>query len=202
MRSRSIIALAAFSLAACASLVAPDVRTEPAALRSGAYSLDKEHGSLLFKVKHLGYSLYVGRFDRFDASLDFDETSPAAAKAEAIIDMSSLDVANDAFAETLRGPDWFDAARYPEAVFRTTAIAVSGDNSGTMTGELTLHGVTRPVSLDVVFNGGASDFLRGGYVVGFSARGSIKRSDFGVDKYGAIVGDEVAIEIEAEFVRG
>ncbi len=201
MLSKWALAISALALAACASLAAPAVKTEPAALRSGAYALDKNHASLLFKVNHLNYSHYVGRFERFEASLDFDEAHPEEAKVEAIIDMSSLDVANDAFAATLRGPGWFDTARFPEAVFRTTAISVAGGNRGTMTGDLTLHGVTRPVSLDVVFNGGASDLLRGGYVVGFAARGTIKRQDFGVDKYDRIVGDEVAIEIEAEFVR-
>jgi polyisoprenoid-binding protein YceI len=201
MVSRSLLAAAAFSLAACASLIAPDVSPEPAALRSGAYKLDPNHASLIFKVNHLDYSLYVGRFERFDASLDFDEKDPAAAQVEAVIDMTTLDVANDAFAQTLTGPDWFDAERFPQARFRSTAIAVGGANKGAMTGDLTLHGVTRPVTLDVVFNGGARDILRGGYVVGFSARGSIDRSAFGVDAFDGIVGDAVAIEIEAEFVR-
>jgi polyisoprenoid-binding protein YceI len=177
------------------------VKTEPQALRAGAYTLDKEHASLVFKVDHLGYSAYLGRFEHFDAALDFDANDPAAARVEATVDIASLDVANDGFAKTLTGPDWFDAGRFPQASFRSTTIERTGDNTGRMTGDLTLRGVTAPVTLDVVFNGGAQDFLRGGYVVGFSAKGAFSRKAFGVDKFDGLVGDTASIEIEAEFVR-
>jgi len=190
------------ALAGCASLLAPNVKTDPAALRAGQYALDPDHAALVFRIDHLGFSQFVGRFEKFSASLDFDEADPTSARVEAIIDMTSLDVANDEFAETLQGSDWFDAEAYPEAVFRSTAISVTDENAGVMTGDLTLHGVTAPVSLDVVFNGGAPDRLRGGnYVVGFSARGAFSRGAFGVDRFGGLIGDNVAIEIEAEFIR-
>lgn len=191
-----------FLIAACASLVAPKVATEPAALRAGAYALDKNHASLVFKINHLGYSSYVGRFETMDATLDFDFADPAGARVEATIDIGALDVANDAFAATLTGPDWFDAGRYPQAVFRSTSIEKTGENTGRMTGDLTLRGVVAPVTLDVVFNGGAQDILRGGYVVGFSAKGTFSRKGFGIDRLDGVIGDEVAIEIEAEFERG
>lgn len=193
--------IVASTLSACASLVTPHVATGSEALRAGAYRLDPRHASLVFKINHMGFSDYVGRFERFDASLDFDEADPAAARVDATIDMTSLDVAYDEFAATLTGPNWFDAARFPQAVFHSTSIAATGDNTGTMTGDLTLHGVTRPVTLDVTFNGGGQDLLRGAYVVGFSAHGAINRDDFGVDRFDGIVSDEVKIEIEAEFEK-
>jgi len=199
--AKNMVAAAAFGLCACASLVAPKVESEPAALKEGAYALDPDHAALLFKVDHSGYSMFVGRFERFEASLDFDEGDVAASHVVAIIDIASLDVANDPFAETLKGPDWFDAGAHPQAVFRSTTAERTGENMGRMTGELTLKGVTAPISLDVVFNGGANDFLRGGYVVGFSARGTFSRKAFGIDRLEAFVGDEVTIEIEAEFVK-
>lgn len=195
------VALVTLALSACASLIAPNVASEPAALKPGAYALDKQHGSLLFKAEHSGYSLYVGRFNRFDATLDFDAENVSAAHVEAKIEVGSLDVASEEFAATLTGPAWFDAAAYPEAAFVSTAIEKTGDKTGRMTGDLTLKGVTHPVTLDVVFNGGANDFLRRGYVVGFSATGSFSRKAFGIDKYEGLVGDEVAIEIQAEFVK-
>ena len=135
------------------------------------------------------------------ASLDFDAENPSGASLEAIIDISSLDVANDDFAETLTGPGWFDAGRHPEAIFRSTEITVTGETTGTVTGDFTLKGVTQPVTLDVTFNGGDNDPLRGGYAIGFSATGSFNRSEFGVDRFLGPVSDEVEIEIEAEFVR-
>lgn len=198
----AFLALALSAVAGCASLVAPKVASEPAALKAGAYALDRKHASLLFKVNHLGYSDYVGRFESFDATLDFDAANVSAAHVEAKVDIASLDVANEEFARTLIGPDWFDAAAYPEATFISTQVERTGETTGRMTGDLTLHGVTQPVTLDVTFNGGAQDILRGGYVVGFSARGSFSREAFGVDKFDGIVGDDVAIEIEAEFVKG
>lgn len=198
---RLLLIVAASALSACASLVAPNVSTEPVALRAGGYRLDPHHASLLFKINHLGFSNYVGRFERFDASLDFDTADPSAAVIDASIDMTSLDIADDEFAATLTGPDWFDAARFPQAVFRSTSIVTTGDNKGTMTGDLTLHGVTHPVTLEVTFNGGAQDILRGGYVVGFSAHGTINRDDFGVDRFDGVISDEVKIEIEAEFEK-
>lgn len=197
----AFLSLSVVAAASCASLVAPKVAPEPAALKAGAYSLDQKHASLLFKINHLGYSTYVGRFETLDATLDFDATNVSAAHVEAKIDIASLDVANDEFAETLTGPSWFDASAFPEAVFKSTQIEKTGETTGRMTGDLTLHGVTQPVTLDVAFNGAAQDVLRGGYVVGFSAKGSFSRKAFGVDRFEGIVGDDVAIEIETEFVK-
>ncbi len=192
---------ALLALAACASLVAPRVSSDAVALKAGAYALDPAHASLVFKVDHLGFSAYLGRFERFDATLDFDADSPGTARVEAVIDIASLDVANDDFAATLVGADWFAGGQYPQAVFRSTAIERTGETTGRMLGELTLKGVTAPVALDVTFNGGAQDLLRGGYVVGFSAQGEFSRKAFGVDRFDGLVGDIVRIGIEAEFVR-
>lgn len=191
---------------ACSSLVAPlvkpDVGTQSAALRAGQYALDPAHAALIFKIDHLGFSDYVGRFESFDATLDFDADDPTAARIEAVVDISSLDVGDDDFAATLIGGNWLDAERFPQARFTSTDITVTGENSGVMIGELTLHGETAPVTLDVTFNGGANDRLRGGdYIVGFSASGKFDRTVFGVDRFSGIITETVVIEIEAEFIR-
>lgn len=200
-----LVALCLPALAGCAQLAAPllkpNVATEPASISPGAYALDPAHASVLFKIDHLGYSTYVGRFEAFDATLDFDAEEPGASRVEAIIDMTSLDLANDEFAETLMGDQWFDAESFPQAVLRSTGIAVTGETTGTMTADLTLHGVTAPVTLDVTFNGGGQDRLRGAYVVGFSATGEIDRTVFGVDRFSGLITDTVLIEVEAEFLK-
>ena len=162
---------------------------------------DNTHTAVTFKVGHLGFSNYVGRFELAEASLDFDTDNPTAATLEAIIDIASLDIANDAFAETLIGPSWFDASAHPQAIFRSTEISIASDTTGTVTGDLVLKGVTKPVTFDVTFNGGDNDPLRGGYAIGFSATGKFNRSDFGITKFLGPVSDEVSIDIEAEFVR-
>lgn len=197
-----VIALSLFT--ACntiAAAIAPEATAERAALKSGAYVLDNSHTAVTFKINHLGFSNYVGRFETVTASLDFDEDDPSSASLEAIIDISSLDVANDDFAETLIGSSWFDSEKFPEAVFRSTGITITGETTGKVLGDLTLKGVTQPVALDVTFNGGDNDPLRGGYAIGFSASGSFNRSDFGITRFLGPVSDEVKIEIETEFVR-
>lgn len=190
-----------FGCAALAPALAPNVNTNPTALKPGNYILDRDHAALTFKVGHLGFSKFVGRFERFDVSLEFDREMPENSRVEAVIDMTSLDVANDDFARTLMGPNWFDANQFPETIFRSTGIEITGDNAGVMTGDLTMHGVTRPISMDVTFNGGGFDRLRGAYVVGMSARAKVNRSEFGVDRFQGLVSDIVELDIEAEFVK-
>ena len=208
-RLYGLVATLALSLGGCAAIgsfaapaLAPAVNPNPTALKHGDYALDRDHAALLFKVNHLGFANYVGRFERFDVSLDFDADNPEDARVEAVIDMTSLDVANDPFANTLMGPNWFDAGQFPEAFFRSTGIEVTGENTGVLTGDLTMRGVTKPVTMDITFNGGAYDRLRGAYVVGLSAVSEVDRRMFGVDRFPGLVGNTVRLEIEAEFLRG
>ena len=205
MRKHLILPIAALALTACSSLLAPvlkpDVTTEASDLRSGAYKLDPKHASLIFKIDHLGYSAYVGRFETLDASLDFDPANPATARLEARAAVASLDIGNDEFAAELIGPKWLDAAAFPDIHFQSGMIHVTGDKTGELHGDLTLHGVTKPVTLAVTFNGGAQDRLRGAYITGFSATGTIDRTDFGVSRYSGLITNDIRIEIEAEFIQ-
>jgi polyisoprenoid-binding protein YceI len=200
-----VVAFGLVSLGSCASLVAPllkpAVSTDLTKVAAGDYALDPAHAALLFRINHLGYSDLIGRFETFDASLTGDAADPAQARVEATVDMTSLDIANDSFAEELMGPDWFDAAAFPQAVFRSTAISVTGPTTADVTGDLTLHGATLPVTLQVTFNGAAHDQLRGAEVAGFSATTEIDRTAFGVSKYSGLLTDTVGIEIQAEFVK-
>lgn len=201
MRAWVMGVAAALALGGCASLLRPAPTTVPAEVRAGEYQLDTDHAALTFGIDHLGFSTFMGRFERFDASLDFDPARPESARVEAVIDMTSLDIANDAFAAELMGPNWFDTARFPKAFLQSTGIEVTGANTARMSAELTLKGVTAPVVLDVTFNGGARDALRGAYVTGFSVRGTIDRTAFGVDRYAGLLAGSVDIRVEAEFIR-
>jgi len=183
------------------ALLKPAIDTAASSVPAGDYALDKAHGSILFKIDHLGYSAYVGRFERFDASLSGYPESPQAATVSATVDIASLDIANPEFAAELLGPDWFDAATYPTARFTTSGVRITGANQADIRGELTLRGKTRDVTLKARLNGSAYDRLRGADVVGFSATLPISRSAFGLDRYSGLLTDEVWIEIEAEFVR-
>lgn len=202
---------AAFVLAALAAT--PSTADEapakpPAPIPAGAYTLDKSHASLNFSVNHLGFSHYTARFASFDARLTFDPAKPAASKVEATIDATSLELPTPpaGFTDTLKGPQWLDTAKYPTITFKSTKVEPAGGDKARITGDFTLHGVTRPVTLEATFNGGYAGHPMDPHArIGFSAKGSFKRGDFGI-AYGIPapgttmgVSDEVEVTIEAEF---
>lgn|SRR5690606_652707 len=200
--SRISAALACSALlVSCDRILTPDFDTNVAEMRGGAYVLDKTHASLLWKVNHLGFSSYIGRFNDFDASLDFDPANLQASRVEVIIDAASLDVNNESFENDLRGSDWFNVEQFPQIIFRSTSLVQSNsENSFVFAGDLTFHGVTKPVNLNVNFNGGGRNFLTRRNTLGFAATTTIKRSEFGMDNLVAFgVGDDIELEIHVEF---
>lgn len=199
---RRWVLLGCLLLAACGRLIPANNQTlEPSRLEGGAYRLDPDHFALLWKVDHLGFSRFVGRFNRVEGSLDFDPANPDASRLEILVDTASVDSRLPVLDDTLRGAGWLDVARFPQASFRSTAIEITGPASGNVTGELTLRGVMRPVTLAATFNGGAANLLTGRFTLGLSASAIIRRSEFGIDSLVPAIGDEVALEIHAEFLR-
>lgn len=186
-------------LVSCGTLINPNVKTGIVQLEKGSYKLDQTHVAVLFKINHMGLSTFVGRFNKVDATLEFDPNNIAAAKLSAVIDVTSLDANNRDLEETLHGSSWLDTEKYPQAFFKTTSVSVLDQNSAVFSGELTLHGVTAPINLTVTFNGGANNMLTGFYTLGFSATSTFNRSTFGVDYLIPAIGDAVAIEVFAEF---
>ena len=213
-----LLATVFLGLAACSPKPAAETAKPPAApaaakpapvnLPAGAYRLDKTHASVVFKVSHLGFSNYTASFADFDARLNFDPARPELTTLEATIDPRSLTLPAPpaGFKDELVGPQWLDAAQYPAITFKSTRVEVTGANTARVTGDFTLHGVTKPVVLDVTFNGGYEGHpMDPNARIGFSATGAFKRSDFGI-AYGVPapgttmgVGDEVFVEIETEF---
>lgn len=187
------------ALASCDRILTPDFNTEIQELRTGQYTLDKDHATLLFKVDHLGFSSYVGRFNDFDATLDFDPENVENSSLEVVVETASIDVNNPEFAQDLR-EDWFDVENYPQAIFRTTRFVEADGNSFVFEGDLTLLGTTAPVMLHVTSNGGGRNFLTRSYTLGFSANTTFQRSDFGMDNLVSFgVGDDIELEIHVEF---
>jgi len=188
-------------LSGCISWLTPNVESEVVKLKVGEYSLDKSHTTVLFKIQHLGLSTYVGRFNNFDASLDFDPANPSKMQLQATIDIDSLDINDPDLKDDLMGRSWFYQTRYPTASFTTESVVALNENDFRFTGNLNWRGVIKPIDLTVTFHGGANNILTQKYTLGFSARGSFKRSDFGMDAYIPIVGDEINIEVFSEFQR-
>jgi len=199
--NKILLSLLVLSLSACGYLIQPKVKTGIVNLEPGSYQIDPQHSSVLFKVNHMGVSTFVGRFNTVDASLEFDPAHIENASLSAVINIASIDVNNADLAETLRGSSWFDANNYPQAVFKTTSVELVNASCAKFSGTLTLHGVSAPVVLNVVFNGGGDNMLTGRYTLGFNAVTSFKRSQFGMDYLIPAVGDDVNVEVFAEFQK-
>ena len=190
---------------AVAAAAPPAMAPAPA----GQYQLDKAHASLQLRVSHLGFSTYTTRFSRFDADLTFDPHNLTASKLTTSIDADSLemDAAPAMCVDIVKGAQFLDVAKYPKIVFRSEKIRMTGAKSFEITGTLDLHGVTRPLVLTGTYNGGYAGFpkMDPHARIGFSAHGTLKRSDFGI-AYGVPapgttmgVGDLIDISIETEF---
>jgi polyisoprenoid-binding protein YceI len=168
---------------------------------SGLYAMETRHSQLLFAIPHLGITNYYARFDRLSGSLTFDLATPEKSAVTATVDMTSIDTPSHELMSELMGSTVFDTVKYPTATFKSTAIALTGTNTGTITGDLTLHGVTRPVTLNATFGGTTTDPFTGADDIGFHATATVRRTDFGLTGmvWERIVGDDVQITIEAMF---
>jgi len=173
---------------------------------AGAYQLDKTHASVSWKVSHLGLSRYTARFTQMDAKLVMDVKDPA--KSQLVVNIYPMSVTTDFpfaaetdFDQTLAtGKEWFNADRFPDIRFVSKRIQVTGKNTGKVFGDLTLLGTTKPLTIDVTFNGAyRKKFLTNVPALGFSATASLKRSDWGMTSLIPLVADRVDILIEAEF---
>jgi polyisoprenoid-binding protein YceI len=194
----STTAIAAEKTAAPTPTMASDQLVEA---MSGDYVLEKSHASVVFRINHMGYANYTGRFNTLDASLHFDAKDPSSSSVNVTVMPASVDTNNSTLEATLASKEWFNTTAFPKATFVSTKIEKTGAKTGKITGDFTLAGVTKPIVLDAVFNGGGHDAFMKKDKIGFSAKTTIKRSDFGVSNYVPLVGDSVAIDIEVEFVR-
>jgi polyisoprenoid-binding protein YceI len=173
----------------------------PLAQAADSYKLDQEHSDVVFLIDHFGYSKTVGRFNGVDGTITMDEADLASGSIELTIDAASIDTNHEKRDEHLRSPDFFNAAEFPTITFKSTAIEPTGEQSGKVTGDLTLLGVTRPVTLDATLNQIAPHPVpdyEGVVTAGFSASGSIDRTEFGMETYAPAIGSEVDLIIELE----
>lgn len=201
---QTVIAMATVAaLSGCTAInvVTHSVSTDPVKVVGGTYQLDPHHWSLLFDVDHFGYSRFVVRFDKIDATLDVDADQIEKSRAHVTIDAASVSTNDAALDRIVAGPDMFDAARFPIITFESTGLTRTGKATGKLVGNLTLHGQTHPVTLAVTFNGGAPDPLTGQNTLGFSAEGHFDRSRWGLSTWWPAVGNDVHVAVQAEFVQ-
>jgi polyisoprenoid-binding protein YceI len=194
--------VAALALLTSGAVVARTQATEaPAEVRAGAYALDSSHGKITWSVNHLGFSTYYGQFVNVQATLNLDPANPSASTLTATIPLTDVDPNSDGLKAHLQTADFFDTANHPVATFVSRSVTVDAQdaNEATVLGDLTLRGVTKPVTIKVEFNQ-AGPSMGGAYRTGFDGEATIKRSDFGVNFALPAVSDEVKLHIEGEFV--
>ncbi|GAA0648497.1 YceI family protein [Brevundimonas lenta] len=197
------VGVASLVLVAAGGVVAQSALTQvPAEVTAGAYKLDSDHGKVTWSVSHLGFSTYTGQFVNVQAELKLDPANPSASSLTAIIPLTDVNSGSDGLNGHLQTPDFFDTANHPTATFVSRSVTVDADDptEATVVGDLTLRGVTRPVTMEVDFNQ-AGPSMGGTYRAGFDGEATIKRSDFGIT-YGIPMGlgDEVELHIEGEFI--
>lgn len=195
--------VAALALLAGGAVVAQSALTKvPSEVRAGAYDLDAGHGKITWSVDHMGFSTYYGQFVNVQAQLALDPANPANSSLTATIPLTEVDSNSDGLDRHLQTADFFDTANHPTATFVSRSITIDADdaNEATVVGDLTLRGVTRPVTMEVEFNQ-AGPSMGNAYRAGFDGQATIKRSEFGIT-YGIPMGlgDDVKLHIEGEFV--
>jgi polyisoprenoid-binding protein YceI len=194
--------VAAIALLTSGAVVARTQATQaPAEVRAGTYALDSAHGKITWSVNHLGFSTYYGQFVNVQATLNLDPANPSASTLTATIPLTDVDPNSDGLKAHLQTPDFFDTANHPVATFVSRSVTVDSDdaNEATVVGDLTLRGVTRPVTMEVEFNQ-AGPSMGNTYKTGFDGEATIKRSEFGINYALPAVSDEVKLHIEGEFV--
>lgn len=175
--------------------------TDPTTVQAGTYALETSHARVVFAVSHMGFSTWYGDFSGATGSLTIDPKNVAAAKLDVTIPVASVTTTNAKLDGELKSAAWFDAEKFPTITFKSTSVAQTSPNTAKVTGDLTFHGVTKPVTLDVSFKGSGTNPLSKAFTIGFDAKGALKRSDYGVKTYVPLIGDDVDLTISAPFEK-
>ena len=193
--------IAAMAIGAAAGAQSPAASADPAAVQPGAYTVEPNHTRIQFSVDHMGFSTWYGDFTGASGSLSLDPKAPAASKLSVSIPTASVSTTNTTLDGELKSADWFDAGKFPTISFVSTKVTPTAKGRATISGDLTFHGVTRPVTLQARFHGAGVNPLSKAYTAGFDATGTIRRSDFGVTKYVPLIGDQVTLVVSGAFER-
>ena len=189
------------ALCAAALLAMPfSVSAGLAGVPSGKYTLDSSHGYITFTYSHLGFSNPRVGFNSFDTVLDLDSSNPENSTVEVTIDAASIDSRVAEFNEHLNGADFFNTAEHPTITFKSTSVVATSANTFDVTGDLTILGVTRPVTLATTINKAANHPMLNLPTVGVSATTTLLRSEWGLGAYVPAVSDEVELSIEVELL--
>jgi len=171
-------------------------------VHAASYVIDTEkaHAFIEFKISHLGISFVKGRFNNFSGEFSYDEKDPSASKVSVNIDTSSIDSNYAERDKHLRSADFLDVSKYPTATFTSTSFEELGNSKARLSGNLRLHGVTRPITIDVTEIGAGKDPW-GGYRRGFTGSTELTLKDFGIDYNLGPTATQVEIQLSLEGIR-
>ncbi|MBC7496061.1 MAG: YceI family protein [Sphingomonadaceae bacterium] len=195
----AVAAATAFAVPAMAQMAVPGA-PDIARVAAGTYAADPRHTQVEWRINHFGFSEYDGIFGNATGTLTLDPAHPAAAAVAIEVPVSGLVTTVAALDTHLKSPDFFDAAKFPAVTFKSTRVTFAGTNA-TITGDLTLHGVTKTVTLAAHLIGAGANPMSKKATIGFAATATIKRSDFGMTMLLPALGDTVDLRINAAFER-
>ncbi|SDA24264.1 Polyisoprenoid-binding protein YceI [Methylobacterium sp. UNC378MF] len=199
---KSILASGLLALLVTTPVLAQTPPTrDPAQIQAGTYAVDPGHTQVGWRVSHMGFSNYAGGFSDVSGTLELQPKNPSTAKLSVKIPVASVTTTSAKLTDELKGDQWLDAAKFPDMTFVSTKVVPAGKDHAKVTGDLTLHGVTKPVTLDVTLVGAGVNPLSKKYTVGFEATGTLKRSEFGVKTYVPLIGDELHLTIAGAFEK-
>jgi polyisoprenoid-binding protein YceI len=183
------------------TLIVVSVLILPAAAQLQSWNIDPAHSSVQFSVRHMGISTVRGAFTKLSGLVLYDPSDSSKTTIDAAIDAASVDTRVDRRDNDLRSPNFFDAAKYPTLTFKSKKVEAAGAGKLKVIGDLTIHGVTKEVTLEVEGPSAPVKDPRGNLHIGASASTTVNRKDFGVNGAAAMVGDDVPITIDLELVR-
>lgn len=175
------------------------ISTDPITIIPGIYNVDPEHTRVLFSVSHFGLSKFFGEMPGAWGSLTIDPRRPGQSALDISASTDRIATGNSTLDAELRSADWLDANRHPLISYVSTSVSVDDHHVAVVTGDLTLHGITRPVALSATFVGAGINPVKGVYTIGFDVRGSIRRSDFGIMSHLPGIGDKLDLMISGAF---
>ena len=192
----------ALLLAAPAAAQMPDhISGKHGTVQAGRYTVEPNHTQIAFAVAHMGISPFAGWFSQASGTLTIDPADPTKATLAVSLPIASVQTTSAKLTEELKGADWFDAANFPTASFKSTSVTRIGNDAARIDGMMTLHGVTHPVTLTAKLFGAADNPMSHKPSIGFVGKIILKRSEFGITKYVPLVSDEVELVINGAVER-
>ena len=200
MYSPALPLAVALALTAVAPVLAQSPAShDPSKVEAGTYAIDPNHTQVMFSVTHMGFSNFTGTFSGASGELTLDPKTASASALKVSVPVASVMTTSGKLNDELKSAQWLDAEQFPAMTFTSTKVTPAGKGKAKVTGDLTIHGVTKPTTLEVSFVGAGANPLDKKYTVGFDVKGDIKRSDFGVKTYVPLIGDMLHLQIAGAF---